>query len=435
MECPWGTHLSQYGKYTDLNSSLGCHREGTEMRDLGLRSLELFSGAGGLALGTHLAGFRHAALVEWDIHACQTLLVNSLSESVTEIADWQVIQEDARKLSFASFGPVDLIAGGPPCQPFSIGGKARRMNDERDMIPQFARAVRELLPAAFIMENVRGLLRPSFATYFSYVLHQLAYPTINRRPDETWLEHLQRLEDIHTSGGGVELRYQVVFRQVNAADYGVPQHRRRIFIVGFRADLGIEWHFPEATHGLDALLNEQWVTGNYWERHRLPQPTERPFNLRLPMHELVPVRPWRTVRDAIADLPEPRGDTDHPDIFNHRLRLRARAYVGHTGSPLDLPAKALKAGDHGVPGGENMIAFPDGIVRYFTAREAARLQTFPDTWRLEGAWTEAMRQMGNAVPVDLARVIATSVAQALEERQGAWIRTPTGSTTLSTTAT
>ena len=96
----------------------------------------------------------------------------------------------------------------------------------------------------------------------------------------------------------------------------------------------------------------------------------------------------------------------------------ARPYIGHTGSPLDWPAKTLKAGDHGVPGGENMIAFPDKAVRYFTVREAARLQTFPDTWQLSGAWTEAMRQLGNAVPVSLGRTISESVASALSEACG-----------------
>ena len=92
----------------------------------------------------------------------------------------------------------------------------------------------------------------------------------------------------------------------------------------------------------------------------------------------------------------------------------ARSYAGHTGSPLDEPAKTLKAGDHGVPGGENMLARVDGSVRYFTVREAARLQTFPDSYTFCGAWTEAMRQLGNAVPVRLAEVVASSVAETLQ---------------------
>ena len=101
--------------------------------------------------------------------------------------------------------------------------------------------------------------------------------------------------------------------------------------------------------------------------------------------------------------------------MNHRLQSGAKSYVGHTGSPLDLPAKTLKAGDHGVPGGENMLVNPDGSVRYFTVRESARLQTFPDGFYFHGSWTETMRQLGNAVPVLLARTVAASVAEKLHE--------------------
>ena len=116
------------------------------------------------------------------------------------------------------------------------------------------------------------------------------------------------------------------------------------------------------------------------------------------------------MRDAIGDLPEPSSKGEHPTFANHRLNPGARVYVGHTGSQIDWPSKTLKAGVHGVPGGENMIAFEDGSVRYLTVREAARIQTFPDSWRFEGAWSEAMRQLGNAVPVVLAGVVARSVA-------------------------
>ena len=124
-------------------------------------------------------------------------------------------------------------------------------------------------------------------------------------------------------------------------------------------------------------------------------------------------RPWRTVRDVIADLPEP-ADFPSSEFHNHRLQSGARSYPGHTGSPIDEAAKTLKAGVHGVPGGENMLARADGSVRYFTVRESARLQTFPDDYRLHGSWTEAMRQLGNAVPVELARVIGQNVAEHLK---------------------
>lgn len=383
-----------------------------------IRSLELFTGAGGLALGTHRAGFRHVALVEWNGEACNTLRTNATAEAEPGISDWEVLQDDARHVDFRRFGPIDLIAGGPPCQPFSIGGKHRGMADERDMFPQFIRAIRELAPRAFIIENVRGLLRPAFRNYFSHVYFQLAYPTVERRKGESWSGHLPRLEDIHTSGHLPNLHYNVVFRLLNAADYGVPQTRERVFIVGFRADTGIEWHFPEPTHSLDGLLRDQWVTGTYWERHKIKPPDSPPQwiglrPLRWPPPIPTAANPWCTVRDSIADLPPPSEDRDAPGVLNHRLQLGARPYVGHTGSPMDLPAKTLKAGDHGVPGGENMLRHLDNSVRYFTVREAARIQTFPDAWRIEGPWSEAMRQIGNAVPVELAHIVAESVARAL----------------------
>jgi DNA (cytosine-5)-methyltransferase 1 len=125
-------------------------------------------------------------------------------------------------------------------------------------------------------------------------------------------------------------------------------------------------------------------------------------------------KPWLTVRDAISDLPDPEKRADVGGFKNHRFQPGAKPYVGHTGSMIDEPAKTLKAGDHGVPGGENMLALPSGDVRYFTVRESARIQTFPDEYEFEGAWSECMRQLGNAVPVTLAHVVAESVKKRLE---------------------
>ena len=124
-------------------------------------------------------------------------------------------------------------------------------------------------------------------------------------------------------------------------------------------------------------------------------------------------RAWRTTRDAIADLPDPECRSSSGHIDNHVFQGGAKAYAGHAGSPYDEPAKTLKAGDHGVPGGENMLRRGDGTVRYFTVRESARLQTFPDDFIFDGSWTETMRQLGNAVPVDLGHVVLDSVAKVL----------------------
>ena len=208
---------------------------------------------------------------------------------------------------------------------------------------------------------------------------------------------------------------------LNAADYGVPQRRERIFFVGFRSDIHVAWSFPKATHSRDVLLRSQWGTGEYWDRHAVSR-RERPAtparfarfadDSASLFRESVERAPWRTVRDAIADLGEPtRGGTR---IANHVLQPGARSYAGHTGSPLDEPAKTLKAGDHGVPGGENMVRYPNGEVRYFSVRESCRLQAFPDDYVFEGSWTENMRQLGNAVPVTLGEVVLRSVRAALD---------------------
>lgn len=115
-----------------------------------------------------------------------------------------------------------------------------------------------------------------------------------------------------------------------------------------------------------------------------------------------------------ADLPTAGSEESLSSTLNHIFIPGARTYPGHTGSPLDEPAKTLKAGVHGVPGGENMLVLYTGQVRYFTVREAARLQTFPDDYFFPHCWTQTMRQLGNAVPVALAEVIASDIRARLE---------------------
>lgn len=309
-------------------------------------SVELFSGCGGLALGLHRAGFEHAALVEWNADARATLALNKRL-GVEGARDWPEPMGDARAVDWTPFrGRVDLVAGGPPCQPFSIGGKHRGAGDRRDMWPEAIRAVREIRPAAFLFENVPGLARPAFSDYLERIRADLA------RPDP-------------------EVAYDVVVSRLDAADHGAAQRRRRVIVAGARADLG-----------------------------PLPPPPA-------PREE-----PRRTVRQALAGLGEPDGRNGHTH------QPGARAYPGHTGSRLDAPAKALKAGVHGVPGGENMMVRDDGSVRYFTVREAARLQGFPDEWAFASSWSETMRQIGNAVPVELAETVGRWIAAAIKDARG-----------------
>lgn len=383
-----------------------------------MKSIELFVGAGGLGIGASQAGFRPLAVIDWDKWACDTIRENK-KRKLKPFSTWPLHEGDVSKFDFRSVAKtVDLITGGPPCQPFSLGGLHRAFLDKRDMFPQAIRAVRELRPKSFVFENVKGLTRATFANYLEYIRLQLRHPDMIARKREPWLQHLARLEDYETAGRHDGLHYRVVMRVLNAANYGVPQRRERVFIVGFRADTEVEWHFPVATYSQDALLWSQWRSGEYWDHHKVARknrPVSTSGSLRAAkLKERPKGYRWQTVRDAISDLPDPeRRPGSASEFHDHRYQPGARSYPGHTGSPLDEPAKTLKAGVHGVPGGENMLRRPDGSVRYFTVRESARLQTFPDKMVFHGAWGETMRQLGNAVPCRLAEAVVSRVRDCL----------------------
>ena len=383
-----------------------------------MKSIELFSGAGGLGMGLHEAGIHPVEVIERDCYCCETIRENQRL-AVSAVKGWKVLQCDVAKFDYMKYeNKIDVISGGPPCQPFSMGGKHAANNDSRDMFPQAIRAIREVRPRAFIFENVKGITRLSFRNYYQYIQLQMEHPTIVRRATESWKDHLCRLERHHTSGKRGDLHYRVVTRLVHAANYGIPQKRERVFFVGFRDDLGIAWTFPDETHSSESLIWDQVVTGAYWDRHRVSR-KERGIAPRLrPKTESLLFKPptlaWRTVRDALIGLPDPEKEPEESKQYrNHTFQPGARPYAGHTGSPLDEPAKTLKAGVHGVPGGENMLVRSDGTVRYFSVRESARLQTFPDEYKFHGSWTESMRQLGNAVPVELARFVGSTVVDQL----------------------
>ncbi|MCF3627693.1 DNA cytosine methyltransferase [Thalassospiraceae bacterium LMO-SO8] len=384
-----------------------------------MKSVELFAGAGGLGMAVAHSGFKAAAVIERDRWACDTIRENK-ARGHKSVTQWPLFAGDVREFDYSSLeGTIDLVTGGPPCQPFSLGGRHRNRLDDRDMFPEAIRAVRELRPKAFVIENVKGLTRATFANYTQYIQLQLKHPELVIGRGESWIDHLHRLEREETGGVAGGLHYNVVMEVKNAADFGVPQKRERVFIVGFRNDTGVRWSFPNETHSHDALLWSQWRDGVYWDLHRVAK-KDRPEGGRgqqraLKLSGKPNLDAWRTVRDALSDLPDPEFDPDGAAKYlDHRFQPGARSYPGHTGSPLDEPAKTLKAGVHGVPGGENMLRRPDGSIRYFSVRESARLQTFPDDYVFHGSWTETMRQLGNAVPVELAEVIVGSVRKSLK---------------------
>ncbi len=372
-------------------------------------AVELFTGLGGLALGLERAGFGHLALVEWDRQACETVRLNH--------PNWPLHEADVREFDFDSLPKgIDLLAGGPPCQPFSVGGKHQGHADGRNMFPEVFRAQRCLQPKFLLLENVYGLVRTTFRPYFEYILLQLRFPFVVAEGGESWEEHKARLLRV-TGQSERELSqsYDITYKVINAADYGVPQIRRRVIIVGVRRDLGVSfpWSAVPPTHSREALLYAKLVSGSYWDEHALPSPPPRPGgnNLRQPTLER-----WRTIRDAIRDLPEPINGSEAVGFVNHVGIPGARVYQGHTGNPLDEPSKTVKAGDHGCPGGEHVLIKDNGEIRYLTVRESARLQGFPDDIRFTCSRTEAMRQLGNAVPVPVAEAFARVIYGILDSR-------------------
>lgn len=381
--------------------------------------IDLFAGAGGLAIGLRAAGFSPTDLYETDHVACETLRHNVVSHDSTlagtvfegdvTTTDWRLVRE-----------PVRLLAAGAPCQPFSLGGKHLADRDGRNLFPEVLRAVRIVRPGAVLLENVRGLLRQAFRPYFEYVVRQLECPSIRPRAHELWQHHDERIRRQQCSSG-YEPEYHVRWRLRDAADFGVPQTRQRVFVVATRADAFQAYEFPRPTHSRAALLRSQ-ATGVYWVRHRIPR--RKVVDLAPPLDDGDDRLPWRTVRDALAGLPKAAPDSQSASM-NHWAIGGARKYAGHAGSVLDWPSKTIKAGVHGVPGGENTVVDDSGGIRYYTLRELARLQTFPDSHVFSGTRMHVTRQIGNAVPCDLAWAIArplhelltTPLSKAVEARR------------------
>ena len=174
-----------------------------------MKSVELFAGAGGLAMGCEIAGFEHLAVVEWDKWACDTVRENQ-KHGFPLLCNWDLFEGDVREFDWSQIPKdIDLLAGGPPCQPFSIGGKHKANSDTRDMFPATAEAIRQIRPKAFIVENVKGLTRATFASYFQYIQLQLEFPQVAPRNGEDWSEHLKRLQeevvDIEDMSDGISI--------------------------------------------------------------------------------------------------------------------------------------------------------------------------------------------------------------------------------------
>ena len=322
-----------------------------------LTALDLFCGAGGLSIGLHASGFQTVGAIEISGDACATYR--------KAFPQTKLLETDIRTVDFHEWRGVDLVAGGPPCQPFSTGGLQRGRDDARDFLPDFVRAVLEAEPRAFLMENVPGLA--SFGEY----LHTALAPLMG----------LYRISGPHV---------------VNAADYGVPQSRRRMIIIGCREDR--DFHFPAPN------LAARVPAGAVLTRKPLGEPN-----------------PSKIVYCKTPDL---RPNPYHGQLFNgggRAINLDAPAPTilasagGNKTHFLDcgghVPAyhRYLKAG-----GKPRVGELPDA--RRLTVRESAALQTFPPGYEFQGSRSSQYTQVGNAVPPKLAEALGHALGEHMAAR-------------------
>lgn len=329
-------------------------------------SIELFAGAGGLALGLEKAGFQAALLNEWDKHACATLRHNR--------PEWNVLEGDVCEIDFTPYrGKIDLLSGGFPCQAFSYAGKGEGFNDIRGtMFFQFARAIDEVQPKMILGENVRGLLSHDGGRTIATIK--------------------QTLRDL----GYVLAEPKIL----NAVNYRVPQKRERVIIVGIRADLAenvpFVWpkpHFRQMTM-MDALKQGELYDCD------VPVSVGQSYSeYKKSVLDLVPQGGcWR-------DLPD--------DVAREYMKGSYFLGGGKTGMARRLgwhePSLTLTCAPAQT---QTERCHPDET-RPLTVREYARIQTFPDDWAFQGSMNQQYKQIGNAVPVNLAWAVGESLYQLL----------------------
>lgn len=318
--------------------------------------ISLFSGGGGLDLGAHFAGFKSLLVSDIIPQYTETIKHNLPHVNVYNDDAMDLTPEKIREIANVQ-GDVDLIIAGPPCQAFSIMGKRKSLDDPRGILTiKYFELVAGIRPKAFVFENVPGLMTVNKGEDFSNLLTYIG----------------------ETTG------YNISVQKLNAADFGVPQYRERIFVVGFRPDIVSQsFVFPKGP------------TGKYGKS--LPERV-----------------PSRYALENVDGLP-------NQEIRVHTESVKARfAAVPQGGRDRGSYSDRLKADE---PSGTVLIGSSAGGARphihpyeprVLTVREAARLQSFPDWYEFTGSRTEQYRQVGNAVPPLLAYELLTSIKQVLE---------------------
>lgn len=320
--------------------------------------IELFAGAGGLSLGLEQAGIKGLAYVEFNHTACDTLRANR--------PNWNVIESDIHKVSFTQArGHIDLVSGGAPCQAFSTSGKRKGFGDTRGtLFAEFARCVQEAQPKMFLFENVRGLLNHDHGFTFKTICHAFT-----------------------------EIGYDIQYQLLDASYYGVGQKRERLIIIGVRSDLvgKLSFTFPTPDPRRTTLRD---VLQNVPPSPYIPYSEKK----RQVMALVPPGGCW-------VDLPEEVGRKYMGNVYDagggRRGYARRIAW--------DEPCMTLTTS----PSQKQTERCHPDETRPFTVREYARIQSFPDDWVFTGTVSEQYKQIGNAVPAELARRIGRQIVQAL----------------------
>lgn len=321
--------------------------------------IELFAGAGGLALGLEKAGIEGLCYVEIDHQACETLRENR--------PEWNVIEENIENVDFTSYrDKVDVVSGGAPCQAFSYAGKRLGFGDTRGtLFSQFARCVKEVNPKMFIFENVKGMLTHDKGRTFKTIKHEFA-----------------------------SLGYEIMYEVLNAAYYGVGQKRQRLIVIGIRNDLKdkIKFEYPKADDKMTVLKDIlQDVPDSPYQAY-----SENKYRVM----ELVPAGGcWIDLPDDVAR--EYMGKS----YFSGGGRRGMARRISWNEPSLTLTTSPSQK--------QTERCHPDET-RPFTVREYARIQSFPDEWNFCGKLSDNYRQIGNAVPVELARRIGNEIVKALD---------------------
>jgi DNA (cytosine-5)-methyltransferase 1 len=330
---------------------------------LRLNAIELCAGAGGMALGLERAGFNHAALFEFDRHAAATLRLNR--------PQWNVLEEDIRSVDFRPYRDknIALVAGGLPCQPYAQGGHGKGKDDPRDLLLDGVRIVTEILPKAFLFENVEGLLHARHANHFAHVL-----------------------------AGFRKAGYEVDVHRLDASDFGIAQERERILIVGLRKEYAGLLRMPPAFPARRATLGDVlgdlmaangWRGAKDWAKARREQAVLDKYGSVVGIGALAP---------TLETSQGTRRDNSNA------------VWLGKGIDPKKLSTEA-PTDDEGSA---------EGFLPGLTPRMRARLQDLPDDWQFAGGKASVVKQIGNAVPPRLAQAAGLALFAAIRNMQFDW---------------